>query len=84
MGKDKVENCVTNTVFSLLKVSLYTWTTPQNIKDTIVRIDYLMVNIRYKNNIKSPNIYSEADAGSIKPPPSISKIKIELKNSKLV
>lgn len=57
---------ISNTFFQLPARRLYTWTAPANKPDRIIRnqIDYILVNRRYKNNIKSVKTYPGADVNS--------------------
>ncbi|XP_030746013.1 craniofacial development protein 2-like [Sitophilus oryzae] len=57
---------VTNTLFKLPPRRLYTWRSPQDTKDKIVRnqIDYVMINKRYRNSILSAKTYPGADMAS--------------------
>ena len=57
---------ITNTFFKLPNRRLYTWKSPQDNDNNIVRnqIDFLLVNERYRNSIKSVKTYPGADVYS--------------------
>lgn len=57
---------VTNTFFRLLKRRLYTWKSPADSSKEIVRnqIDYLTINKRFRNAVKSVKTYPGADMPS--------------------
>lgn len=57
---------ITNTFFKLPKRRLYTWKSPRDSEERIVRnqIDYIIVNHRYRNAVKSAKTYPGADVGS--------------------
>ncbi|CAG9837494.1 unnamed protein product [Diabrotica balteata] len=54
---------LSNTLFKLPKRRLYTWKSPADLLDNIIRnqIDYIAVSTRYKNMIKSSKTYPGAD-----------------------
>lgn len=66
---------ITNTFFKLPKRRLWTWRSPADTKDNIVRnqIDYILVNDRFKNSVKSVKTYPGADVNSV------SSLKVTLK-----
>lgn len=57
---------LTNTFFKLPKRRLYTWRSPRDKSGNIVRnqIDFIMINQRYKNAVKSAKTYPGAYIGS--------------------
>lgn len=57
---------ITNTFFKLPKRRLYTWKSPADTTDHVVRnqIDYILVKERYRNSIISVKTYPGADVGS--------------------
>lgn len=57
---------ITNTYFQLLPRRLYTWTSPRHKADHIIRnqIDYILVNKRFRNCVKSAKTYPGADIRS--------------------
>lgn len=57
---------ITNTFFKLPKRRLYTWTSPQDNDYRIARnqIDFILVNERFRNSIKSVKTYPGADISS--------------------
>ncbi|XP_030753182.1 craniofacial development protein 2-like [Sitophilus oryzae] len=57
---------ITNTYFKLPKRRLYTWKSPRDSENRIVRnqIDYIILNQRYRNAVKSVKSYPAADVGS--------------------
>ncbi|CAG4984092.1 unnamed protein product [Colias eurytheme] len=57
---------VANTFFKLPPRRLYTWRSPADKTDKIVRnqIDYLLISKRHRNSIKSAKTYPGADIGS--------------------
>ena len=57
---------VMNTWFQLPKRRLYTWKSPQDDGNTIIRnqIDYILIRKRYRNSIKRVAAYPGADMGS--------------------
>ncbi|XP_030745457.1 uncharacterized protein LOC115874434 [Sitophilus oryzae] len=57
---------ITNTFFKLPKRRLYTWKSPRDNENRIVRnqIDYIILNQRYRNAMKSVKTYPGADVGS--------------------
>ncbi|XP_072933758.1 uncharacterized protein [Epargyreus clarus] len=57
---------IMNTFFQLPPRRLYTWTSPRHKPDHIVRnqIDYIMINSRFKNCVKSAKTYPGADIRS--------------------
>lgn len=57
---------VMNTHFELPPRRLYTWTSPRHSSQHIMRnqIDYLLINNRFRNCIKSVKTYPGADIGS--------------------
>ncbi|CAF4868095.1 unnamed protein product [Pieris macdunnoughi] len=71
-GESFIEFCqehelvVTNTLFKHHPRRLYTWTSPAHTPDHIVRnqIDYIAINSRFKNSIKSAQTYPGADINS--------------------
>ncbi|XP_047511711.1 craniofacial development protein 2-like [Pieris napi] len=71
-GEALIEFCqehelvVTNTLFKHHPRRLYTWTSPAHTPDHIVRnqIDYIAINSRFKNSIKSAQTYPGADINS--------------------
>lgn len=72
---------ITNTHFKLPNRRLYTWISPQDNEERNVRnqIDYVMINNRYRNIIKSIKAYPGADVSS-NHNPIIARVKIQLKN----
>lgn len=54
---------MTNTWFKIPKRRLYTWTSPKHTAQNIVRnqIDFILINNRYRNAIKSVKTYPGAD-----------------------
>ncbi|XP_050497514.1 craniofacial development protein 2-like [Diabrotica virgifera virgifera] len=71
---------ISNTFFKLPKRRLYTWTSPQHNAQKIVRnqIDFVLINERYKNGIKSVKAYPGADVSSDHNP-LIARVSIKLK-----
>uniref|UniRef100_A0A2A4JBK9 Reverse transcriptase domain-containing protein n=1 Tax=Heliothis virescens TaxID=7102 RepID=A0A2A4JBK9_HELVI len=71
---------VTNTFFKLPPRRLYTWTSPAHTPEHIVRnqIDFILVNQRFKNSIKSAKTYPGADINSDHNP-IIATMSIKLK-----
>ncbi|XP_068625267.1 craniofacial development protein 2-like [Battus philenor] len=57
---------IMNTYFQLPHRRLYTWTSPLHKPDRIVRnqIDYIMINSRFRNCVKSAKTYPGADIRS--------------------
>uniref|UniRef100_A0A8D8SJ40 Craniofacial development protein 2 n=2 Tax=Cacopsylla melanoneura TaxID=428564 RepID=A0A8D8SJ40_9HEMI len=57
---------ITNTLFKLPRRRLYTWKSPKDTPDNIVRnqIDYILIKMRYKNAVKSAKTYPGADIGT--------------------
>lgn len=74
---------LTNTIFKQPKRRLYTWISPQDKTDKIVRnqIDYIMINLRYRNAVRSVKTYPGAYIGTDH---SILIAEIQLKLKKLV
>jgi len=75
---------ITNTWFDLPPRKLYTWKSPQDTPQNIVRnqIDYILINRRFKTSISRVSTYPGADV------PSdhnllLSKLKIKLSNNKV-
>lgn len=60
------EYIITNTWYKLPFRRLYTWMSPQHTQDNIVRnqIDFILINRRFRNCIKSTKTYPGADAHS--------------------
>uniref|UniRef100_A0A8D8LPD3 Craniofacial development protein 2 n=1 Tax=Cacopsylla melanoneura TaxID=428564 RepID=A0A8D8LPD3_9HEMI len=71
---------ITNTYFKLPPRRLYTWTSPQHRKDNIVRnqIDFILINKKFRNSIKSAKTYPGADIRSDHNPVII-EMKVKLK-----
>lgn len=71
---------VTNTFFKLPKRRLYTWKSPADKDNKIVRnqIDYILINHRYRNAIQSVRAYPGADVSSDHNP-LIAKFQLHLK-----
>lgn len=63
---------------------LYTWTSPAHTEDIIVRnqIDFILINRRFRNGIKSVKTYPSADAGSDHNL-LLAKVKIKLRKQKI-
>lgn len=57
---------ITNTLFKLPNRRLYTWKSPADKPEHTVRnqIDYILINNRYKNSVKSTKTYPGADINS--------------------
>ncbi|XP_030757298.1 craniofacial development protein 2-like [Sitophilus oryzae] len=74
---------VTNTLFKLPPRRLYTWRSPQDPKDKIVRnqIDYVMINKRYRNSILSAKTHPGAEIASDYNP-VVATFKLTLKRIK--
>uniref|UniRef100_A0A8D8UV16 Craniofacial development protein 2 n=2 Tax=Cacopsylla melanoneura TaxID=428564 RepID=A0A8D8UV16_9HEMI len=74
---------ISNTLFEHHKRHLYTWKSPQDRPDHIVRnqIDYFMIKQRYKNSVKNAKTYPGADVGSDHSL-LVAEIKVRLKNIK--
>lgn len=55
---------ITNTFYTLPPRRLYTWTSPRNNEDKIIKnqIDFICVNGWFRNSIKSAKTYPSADA----------------------
>lgn len=72
--------CVMNTFFKLPPRRLYTWRSPQDNTNHIVRnqIDYIMVNRRFRNSILSVKTYPGADIGSDHCP-LVAKVRLKFK-----
>lgn len=73
---------ISDTWFKLPIRRLYTWNSPQNGKDNVVRnqIDYVLINKRYRSNIVSAKAYPGTDVGSDHNP-KIIKIRVRLKRN---
>lgn len=73
---------VTNTWFKLPKRRLYTWTAPHNEESNTGQIrnqiDYILINKRFRNAVKSVKTYPGADVGSDHNP-LIGNIELKLK-----
>ncbi|CAG4958055.1 unnamed protein product [Colias eurytheme] len=71
---------VANTFFKLPPRRLYTWRSPADKMDKIVRnqIDYLLISKRHRNSIKSAKTYPGADIGSDHNP-VVAVIRVNLK-----
>ncbi|XP_072401677.1 uncharacterized protein [Diabrotica undecimpunctata] len=71
---------ITNTFFKLPARRLYTWRSPQDTPDLIIRnqIDYIMVNKRFRNAITSAKTNPGADIGSDHNP-LVVNIRLKLK-----
>lgn len=74
---------VTNTFFKLPPRRLYTWRSPQDSPGHVIRnqIDYILINKRYRNSIKSAKTYPSADIKSDHNP-LVATIKLTLKKLK--
>lgn len=74
---------ITNTFFKLPDRRLYTWRSPADKPNKIVRnqIDYIMINERYRNAVKAVKAYPGADVFSDHNP-IIAKVTLKLKNIK--
>lgn len=70
----------TNTWFKLPKRRLYTWKSPQDKKENIVRnqVDYITINSRFRNSVLNAEAYPGFDIDSNPNPVAIS-MKIKLK-----
>lgn len=58
---------LTNTFFKLPKRRLYTWRSPADKPGRLIirnQIDFILINQRYKNAVKSAKTYPGADVGS--------------------
>lgn len=77
------ELIIANTLFKLHKRRLYTWKSPADNSDKIVRnqIDYIIVNRRYRNSILSAKTYPGADISSDHNP-VVAAMRIKLKKVK--
>lgn len=71
---------VTNTFFKLPKRRLYTWKSPADKDNNIVRnqIDYILIKHRYRNAIKTVKAYPGADVSSDHNP-LIARFQLQLK-----
>lgn len=71
---------ITNTFFKLPNRRLYTWKSPADKPENRVRnqIDYILINNRYKNSVKSTKTYPGADINSDHNP-VIAKLNIKMK-----
>ncbi|XP_030747109.1 uncharacterized protein LOC115875737 [Sitophilus oryzae] len=76
---------ISNTFFKLPNRRLYTWKSPQDDKQNIVRnqIDYILINHRYKNVIKSVKTYPGADVSSDHNP-LVARFLIALKKQRVI
>lgn len=76
----KVNLAIMNTFFKLPLRRLYTWKSPQDNSQKVVRnqVDFLLVNKRFKNSIQNVKTYPGADIGSDHNP-LIGTIKLQLK-----
>lgn len=74
---------LTNTFFKLPKRRLYTWRSPADKPGRLIRnqIDFILMNQRYKNAVKSAKTYPGADVGSDH---SILIAEIRMKLKKLI
>uniref|UniRef100_A0A8D8WNS4 Craniofacial development protein 2 n=2 Tax=Cacopsylla melanoneura TaxID=428564 RepID=A0A8D8WNS4_9HEMI len=74
---------LTNTLYKQPKRRLYTWISPQDKPERIIRnqIDYIMINQRYRNTVKSAKTYPGAYIGSDH---SILIADVQIKLKKLV
>lgn len=73
---------VLNTFFALPPRRLYTWKSPRDRADNVVRnqIDFIMVNKRYRNSVLSAKTYPGADVGSDHNP-VVTKFRLHLQNN---
>ena len=84
-GERLIEICqqnnlkIANTLFQHTNCRLYTWKRPGNIVRN--QIDYIMVNQRFRNSIKSGKTFPEADIYSDNNP-VFNKMQVMLKKSK--
>lgn len=71
---------ITNTYYKLPKRRLYTWKSPADNTNNIVRnqIDFLLINKRYRNSIKAIKTYPGADIASDHNPLA-AKFEVKLK-----
>ncbi|XP_072385599.1 uncharacterized protein [Diabrotica undecimpunctata] len=71
---------IKNTFYQLPRRRVYTWKSPGDTKDHIIRnqIDYITINNRYKNTIESVKTYPGADIGSDHNP-VVAQFRIKLK-----
>lgn len=74
------EMIITNTFYKLPNRRLYTWKSPRDNDQNPVRnqIDYILINTRYRNNIKSVKTYPGADVSSDHNP-LVAQMEIKLK-----
>lgn len=71
---------VANTWFKLPPRRIYTWKSPQDGPEKIIRnqIDFIMINNRFRNAIKSAKTYPGADIGSDHNP-LVAQLRVRLK-----
>lgn len=74
---------ITNTFFKLPLRRLYTWKSPQDSSDHLVRnqIDYILINKRFRNSVTSVKTYPGADIKSDHNP-LVATLKLKLKRIK--
>ncbi|XP_023233175.1 craniofacial development protein 2-like [Centruroides sculpturatus] len=74
---------IKNTWFKLPKRRLYTWKSPADKNQTPIRkqIDYILINIRYRNCVTRVTTFPGADIGSDHVP-LVADIKLKLKSIK--
>ncbi|XP_030757748.1 craniofacial development protein 2-like [Sitophilus oryzae] len=74
---------VSNTFFKLPKRRLWTWKSPAHNQDNIIRnqIDFILINDRFKNCVKSAKTYPGADVNSDHNP-VVASIEITFKKLK--
>lgn len=66
MFAEEQQLVVANTFFQLPPRRIYTWSSPADREDAIVRnqIDYILINSRYRNAFSSVKTYPGADIQS--------------------